>query len=81
MKSVFRALKGILRKEPVIALGAAAPFVVSSVAYFGFDISLDEATRILGIVGLVGTVIARNLVRPEADIPDHIKPLLDAKKG
>lgn len=77
MKGFFRY---IFKKEPVIALGGAAPAVFALAAYFGLGVSEDDVYKILTGVGILGTIIARSLVRPEASIPDHTKAALDAAK-
>jgi hypothetical protein len=50
--------------EPVLTATLLAPVVVWLAAYFGFDMDEAAATQIAGVVLLVGSLFARQRVRP-----------------
>lgn len=51
-------------REPVLTATLLVPVVVWAAAYFGFDVDKILATQLAGGVLLVGSLVARQRVRP-----------------
>ena len=61
----MNALIALIQREPVILTNAAAAVIALAVA-FGLPVTPDQKVAILGVVGLVATVVARSQVTPVA---------------
>jgi hypothetical protein len=59
--------------EPVLTATLLAPVVVWLAAYFGFDMDEAAATQIAGVVLLVGSLFARQRVRPLSKGPSAVE--------